>query len=296
MTRVLVLGATGMLGAMVLRHLQDVPGLEVRGTSRRPDRSDALLPFDVEADLDAGLGRLLEAFTPDLVINGIGLINRYCRDDDPPGVRRAVDINARYPHALNALLRARAPGTRVIHATTDCVFSGRSGPYDETAVHDPSDFYGRSKSLGEVRDDRWLNLRCSIIGPEPDPRGSLLEWFLAQPRGSTLQGYAHHHWNGVTTLQFAQLCEQLADPAEFDRWRALGHTVHHCPNTAVSKEELLGLFNEAWDRGCTIVRVDGPGPAVDRRLASVLRPITPAPMEDAIRALRAWMDTMSLAG
>jgi dTDP-4-dehydrorhamnose reductase len=281
-----------MLGGTVLRHLQGVSGIQVRGTARRADADD-LLSFDVDSDIEAMLEELWAIFPADLVINAIGVLNRYCRDDDPVGVRRATRINALFPHDLNAAIRSRHPEARVIHATTDCVYSGRDGPYDEHALHDPVDFYGRSKSLGEVQDHRWLNLRCSIIGPEADPRGSLLDWFLSQPRGATLQGYAHHHWNGVTTLQFAQLCERLADPGAFDALRAMGHTVHYCPNEAVSKFELLGIFNEIWDRGCRIDSVSGPGPAVDRRLASVLMPIDQRPMAEAVLSLKVWMDTES---
>ena len=94
----------------------------------------------------------------------------------------------------------------MIQIATDCVYSGKTGGYNEDSLHDALDAYGKTKSLGEVRSSTFLNIRSSIIGPEINHKVLLLEWFLKQPKGAVLNGFSNHLWNGVTTLQFAELC------------------------------------------------------------------------------------------
>src|SRR5207244_6584362 len=110
-------------------------------------------------------------------------------------VRRAVAVNSLFPYALSDV--AEAAGARVLQIATDCVFSGREGSYREDSPHDPLDVYGKTKSLGEVQAPHFLNLRCSIVGPEIRGFRSLLCWFLAQPRNARLRGFVNHWWNGV---------------------------------------------------------------------------------------------------
>ena len=179
-------------------------------------------------------------------------------------VARAVDVNARFPLRLADAAAAR--GSRVVHATTDGVFSGRDGPYDEAARHDAGDVYGTSKSRGEAAGEHVVNLRCSIVGPEPGggaPR-SLLGWLLAQPRGATLAGYDDQRWNGITTLHFAHLCAGIVrggDPPSGTR--------HVVPADVVTKAELLGLLARAHGRDDLTI-VPGPSAApADRSLATI---------------------------
>ena len=298
MTRVLVLGASGMLGSMVVDLLSRNPEHDVLGTVRdatalhEPGR---LTGFDAGGNVLAQMEAIFQAFPAELIINCIGLINRYCRDDDEAGVRSAVVINALFPHVLNESLAQLGTGARVIHATTDCVFSGRAGGYDEDAIHDPIDFYGKSKSLGEVVSPRWLNLRCSIVGPERKTRGSLMEWFLGQAPGSEVHGYAHHLWNGVTTLQFAQFCETVAGEQAFSALRTLHPTIHLCPNGSLSKYDLLVILNEVYERRVTVRSVRHPGPTVDRRLASLWVEMGDRPMRDAIVELRSYCDAVGFS-
>lgn len=260
MTRVAILGATGMLGSMVRHWLSQNGSLEVISVDR--SRLDAER-FIMNPDLSMLAGT-------DYIINCIGIIKPYCKDNDPAGVRRAINTNALFPHVLAH--SAQAINARVIQIATDCVYSGQNGGYLEKSMHDALDVYGKSKSLGEVCADNTLHVRCSIIGPEikrVNRVPSLLEWFLGRPDGSSADGYTHHLWNGVTTLQFAQLCEKLVvTPNAFQNGRQVSHVQHFVPNEAVSKYELLRLIAEYFQKDVLISEVSDAGPPVDRTLAT----------------------------
>jgi len=277
MKRVLVLGSTGMLGSMVHRVFADGGRLAVTGTDRASFDAEAFVRGERQrADLAA-----------DYVINCIGVIKPYCKDDDAAGVARAIAVNAQFPHRLGAA--ARQTGARVIQIATDCVYSGAKGRYVESDPHDALDVYGKSKSLGEVFDRSVLNVRCSIIGPELKSKVSLLEWFLANPEGASLNGFTHHHWNGVTTLQFAQLCEAIIAADAWDRLVGTSPLHHFVPNSTVTKHELLQLMADVYRRKVTVRAVDSVGPPVDRTLASNFSMLTewhrPMSMRDALTEL-----------
>ena len=151
MPRTVVLGAGGMLGSMLAATISDAVAV---------DRSR----FEAGRD---DPGALLDETRCDQVVNAIGVIKPLIDEGDPQSVDRAMTINAWFPHSLAEAAEKR--GVRVIHMTTDGVFSGRNGPYDEVAAHDADDVYGISKSRGEVVANHVVNLRCSIIGPERPP-------------------------------------------------------------------------------------------------------------------------------
>ena len=300
LTRVIVLGGTGMLGAAVARVLHAQTGVEVVTTFRSlginiTSQVAGGVALDVDLCTDDTLAALLSHVQPDIVINCIGVINRYCRDDDAGGVRRAIRVNAAFPHQLAAVVSRLGAPVRVISIATDCVFSGRVGRYDELSVHDPTDFYGKSKSLGEVQAECWLNVRCSIIGPEPIRRTSLMEWFRSHPPGARVLGYTNHRWNGVTTLQFARFCIDVIVGARFDALRRFGHTIHYVPNQSVSKYELLCLINEALRTNYTVEPAEAPGGTIDRTLTSVHLHLPVMPMQDAVTELANEMSSGALA-
>lgn len=229
---------------------------------------DASCPFESVWLRDVGPG--------DFVVNCIGVINRFCRDDDVVGVERAVAVNSAFPHALNREIARR--GARLIQIATDCVFSGSTGGYVESSGVGPTDAYGMSKRLGEVCGGSALNVRCSIIGLERLGRGySLLEWFLSRTVGSSVDGFSHHFWNGVTTLQFARLCEMLVTvPGFFERCVAISSVHHFVPNEVWSKFELLCFFKKVFDRDVLVRRVGEDEIKLDRTLAteySVIRSV-----------------------
>ena len=257
---ILVLGSTGMLGNMVLRKLSMNRSLSVTGTARKP--SNGCIAFDIHSSSVSQLP--LEKF--DYVINCIGITKPYCHDNDMAEVANAINVNARFPHELAC--HAKEKGAKVIQIATDCVYSGRAGKYREEAAHDALDVYGKTKSLGEYRGAHFLNIRCSIIGPERNKKAFLLEWFLSQKKGAQVKGFTNHVWNGVTTLQFAELCEAIIVRDCFDSLAAVSSLHHFVPNDTVSKYELLCLFNSAFDKGVTVEASAASGEVVDRTLAT----------------------------
>jgi dTDP-4-dehydrorhamnose reductase len=282
-----------MLGSMVFDHFSRLEGVEAHGASRGA-AGGRILPFTAG---DAGALQTLAAQSRwDYWINCIGVIKPYCKDTDAAGVGAAIRVNALFPHLLSSA--ARANGIRVIQIATDCVYSGAKGNYTESDPHDPLDVYGKTKSLGEVFDGSALNIRSSIIGPEPKAKASLLEWFLAQPAGAEVNGFTHHRWNGITTLRFAALCERIIRDGAFDRLVAESHIHHYVPADAVNKFELLTTFQRAFGRDLRIRPVGDIGPAVDRTLSSrfsTLNSLLPAiPIAEDVEALCRRMRAGSL--
>ena len=208
--RLLVLGGTGMLGSTLVRELGRAPGIDLHATVR----DVASLPVDMRTVLgdrilelevldDAGRQRVLEHVRPDVVVNAIGVVKQAPEVADHVAT---VRINSLLPHQLAR--ECVVVGARLVHVSTDCVFSGERGLYRETDTPDPVDFYGRSKLVGEVVDGRHLTLRTSIIGAELKRHSSLLGWFLAQD-GTTVRGFDRAIYSGVTTVEFARFLREV---------------------------------------------------------------------------------------
>ena len=275
-----------MLGSMVYRRLNTVDGLQVTGTARQ--EGNELIVFNVYDGLDN-----LQVEGVDYIINCIGITKPYCHDDDMSEVKNAIYINSLFPHDLLRL--AREKGVRIIQIATDCVYSGHHGGYAEDSPHDALDVYGKTKSLGEVHATLFLNIRCSIVGPERNRKVFLLEWFLSNQPGSIVKGFDHHRWNGVTTLQFARLCEEIICGEMFDALTQTSSLHHFVPNEIVTKYELLNVFNRVFDCGLNIEKVSDVGSPVDRTLSTqfeLLESFHPSSsIESALRELKEYIDT-----
>ncbi|MBI4267073.1 MAG: sugar nucleotide-binding protein [Chloroflexi bacterium] len=267
--KVIVLGASGMLGSMVLDYLSRDLDVQLIATARR---RDLIHSFESRLDnvewrrLDAG-GSTVKKIVAVLgdaawAVNAIGVIKPYIHDDNAAEVERAVNVNARFPHLLAHA--AEETGCRVLQIATDCVYSGRGGNYTEKDEHDPLDVYGKTKSLGEVYSGSVYHLRCSIIGPEPKGHISLLDWFLGQSRHASVNGYTNHRWNGVTTLHFAKLCQGI-----IKRRLALPHVQHVIPSGSISKAEMLGCFAREYKRGDITITPTNAKVVIDRTLSTV---------------------------
>lgn len=178
-TRVLVLGASGMLGSTLFRAFSRDAALEVYGTTRdaqamrdfAPDLHDALIP-NVHLDGDTALQAAFAVAKPDIVMNCIGIIKQLPNASDH---LESIAINAMLPHRLAK--HCDAAGARLVHFSTDCVFAGTKGQYTEGDTPDAYDLYGRTKLLGEVAYDNSITLRTSIIGHELNRAKSLIDWF-----------------------------------------------------------------------------------------------------------------------
>ncbi len=266
--KVIVLGASGMLGSMVLDTLRRDSGLEVAATAR-----DGALIKKFQARSPGVQWQLLDASGCDIpeivrvinnatwVINCIGVIKPYIHDDHPAEIERAIRVNAVFPHLLAHA--AEQCGAQVLQIATDCVYSGVKGNYSEPDKHDALDVYGKTKSLGEAFSDRVHNLRCSIIGPEPKGHVSLLDWFLHQASNGKVSGYVNHHWNGVTTLHFARLCLGF-----ITKDLRLKHVQHVVPEKMVTKAELLGFFALEYHREDITINPSHADVVIDRTLST----------------------------
>ncbi|MDG4765787.1 SDR family oxidoreductase [Solwaraspora sp. WMMD406] len=252
--RILIVGATGMLGHALVRELSDVPRLDVYGTARDVADLAAHSPADllrrIVPDVDATrfgqVRRVLDELRPDVVVNCVGVIKQ--RPDVQDAVH-TVTLNALFPHLLAQACAQR--DSRLVHVSTDCVFSGDRGGYVERDLPDPPDLYGRSKLLGEVTGGSALTLRTSIIGHELTTNRSLLDWFLTQP--GLVRGFTRAIYSGVTTVEFARLLRTVVLP----RTDLTG--LYHLAAEPISKYDLLRLVAEVYGWRGELVPDDGFG-------------------------------------
>jgi len=259
--RILILGGDGMLGHRLLRQL--APRHETRVTLRRSledygdlrmfDRGNAFDGIDVR-DTSA-ITRTVADFGPDAVVNAAGIVKQRKADAN---AALSVEVNGIFPHLLSRVCRDH--GIRLVHLSTDCVFSGRKGNYSEDDRPDPVDVYGFSKLLGETAGQGVVTLRTSMIGPELRRKTGLLEWFLAQETGAVIAGWRKAIFSGFTTAALARLVEFLLTRHP----QAAG--LYHASATAISKHDLLVALNRRLARGVTIMPDESV--ACDRSLDS----------------------------
>jgi dTDP-4-dehydrorhamnose reductase len=247
---IVVLGVTGMLGNAVFRFLAQSDGLDVVGAARSSDARRLFaepLRKRIFGGLDAhNAETLIEVFSahePNVVINCVGIVKQLSAAAQ---VLEAVPINTLLPHRLARL--CKIAGARLVHISTDCVFSGRSGMYQESDEADAVDLYGLSKLWGEVHEPEAVTLRTSIIGPELHSSHGLLNWFLSQ-RGP-VKGYRRAMFSGLTTLELARVIRDYVLP------RPDLHGLYHVSAAPISKLELLKLFASEYGRQVEIVPDD----------------------------------------
>ncbi|KAB2477476.1 SDR family oxidoreductase [Bacillus cereus] len=222
----LILGATGMAGHTIAIYLKE-QGHDVTTLSRKPFSYCRNIIGDV-TDLNI-LTDVINKNDYDVVINCIGILNQ----DAEINKYNAVLLNSYLPHYLSHITQNSR--TRIIHMSTDCVFSGETGSYNESSVRDGETFYDRSKALGELENEKDLTFRNSIIGPDMNEKGiGLFNWFMKQ--NGEIGGYTKAIWTGVTTLTLAKAMEKAADSN-------LGGLYNLVNNDSITKYEMLGLFN-----------------------------------------------------
>lgn len=221
-----ICGCNGMAGHTISLYLQerghDVYGFDLKES--KYIKSYAGNAFDTDT-----LSTVIKEGDYDSVINCIGILNQFAEHNHA----LASYINGYFPHFLAEITEGTK--TQVIHMSTDCVFSGNRGDYVENDIRDNETFYGRSKALGELDDEKNITMRDSIVGPDTNPNGSsLFNWFMAQT--GQVNGFTNKMWTGLTTLELAKAMEVAA----IERAHGLYNTV---PDRAISKYELLKLFN-----------------------------------------------------
>jgi len=246
--RLLVLGGTGLLGSAVTKHFLRNNDFSLVTTCR--DKTVSIdknaLVFDVVKD---SIDVLPVSF--DYVINCVGIIKPFMAQDPIA----AIKINSLFPWQTAKWCNEN--NMKLIHITTDCVYSGHKGKYIETDEHDTLDAYGKSKSLGECVTEAML-MRTSIIGEEIHKNASLIEWAKSQ-KGKTVGGYTTHLWNGVTTKEYARVCEKII----INNWYEKG-LFHIHASDDVSKYQMLQYFDRKFMLKLDIKK-ENPEP-IDRTL------------------------------
>ena len=244
---VLILGATGMLGSTLIKYLSKDETLDVYGTARDGVKStflsqpiqNKLFYISLNCQNLEALEEIIAQIKPKYVINCLGIIKQ-----SPLAEMRkvAIEINSLLPHLIaECTSRHKA---RLIHLSTDCIFSGSRGGYLESDESDATDIYGKSKFLGEVDYGNHLTIRTSIIGHEIGSALSLLDWFLSQT--NEVNGYLRAIYSGVTTLELAKIIKNYIFTNENL------HGLYHVSSRAISKFELLSFINEIYKKNIQI--------------------------------------------
>lgn len=282
--RIVIVGATGMLGHTALRLLAGSADLDVWGTSRSrtlpstfPQELAHLVRRGIDAACEEQMHAVLHDLSPDVVINCAGLVKQRDEGQDP---ELAIVANALLPHRLARL--CAGIGTRLIHVSTDCVFSGASGNYHEESLPDSSDVYGRTKLLGEVTYGDAITMRTSIIGPELDRGLGLVSWFRAQT--GRVKGYTDAIFSGLPTVELARVIRDRVLPDADLRG------LYHVSGPTISKYDLLVALKREFGLEVDIVPDDSV--RIDRSLDSTrfrrLTNYSPAPWPDLISEMNAF--------
>lgn len=251
--RILILGGNGMIGHKMVQVLaKEFP--DIYTTQRSPNIHQALKEIldakriltSVHLESLGTVNPLLDKIAPDVVINAVGVTIR--RANTEPEVN-SILINAAMPHLLATWCVKH--GKRLIHFSTDCVFSGKKGNYSEEDVPDAVDLYGKSKGLGEVSNySGVLTLRGSMIGRELENKTELLEWFLSQS-GGQIKGFSKAIYSGITTVRMAHLIKQMLYS------NSMLEGLYNVSSAPISKFDLLALFNDAFRTNTAIIQENG---------------------------------------
>ncbi|GAA5227781.1 SDR family oxidoreductase [Paeniglutamicibacter antarcticus] len=232
MRSILVIGAGGMAGHVISTYLKESGSFDVSTLSGHHRVSAETTLLDVTDNTK--FTEYLDKGSFDVIINCIGSLVQASEDRKD----RAVYLNAYLPHMLEQ--RYAETFTKIIHLSTDCVFSGENPPYREESVPDGALFYDRSKYLGELVNNKDLTFRMSIIGPDSQSNGlGLFNWFFAQH--DRISGYIGAMWNGVTTITLAHAIHEAIE-------QDLTGLYHLVPKGNISKYELLKLFQRVFRR------------------------------------------------
>lgn len=242
--KILVVGSRGMAGHVVTQYLKE-QGHDIQTLAR----SNATYSLDIENTVITKSFFNESKNDFDFIINCIGLLVK--DSNDRPD--RAAVINSWFPHCIENSIKDSK--TKLIHLSTDCVFDGKQGNYVETDLHTETNFYGKSKSYGEINNSKDITFRMSIIGPELKENGSGLFNFIYNSINTELQGWENAWWNGVTTLQLAKCINQYINNPTIT---GIYHLVNN--EVKINKYDLLCKINSVFNLNKTILKTQGPKP------------------------------------
>ncbi|UPH70233.1 SDR family oxidoreductase [Abyssibius alkaniclasticus] len=279
--RILIVGATGMLGSTLFRAFSADQSFETFGTIRgaggakhfAPELRDALIP-NIHLEGETGLLTAFSTVRPDLVVNCVGIIKQLPNANDH---LESLAINSGLPHRLAKY--SSMVGARLVHFSTDCVFSGKGGQYKEDDFPDAYDLYGRTKYLGEVDYENAVTLRTSIIGHELTSAKSLVDWFLSQ--SGEVKGFRNAIFSGLPTIEVARVVREFVIPNPELRG------LYHLSVDPINKYDLLRLVAETYEKNISIIPDDQL--IIDRSLNSdrfqTATGFAPKPWPELVKAM-----------
>lgn len=280
--KVLILGVSGLLGNSLYRYFSKLQEFHTFGLVRCPNSVSSFsselsqnLFFGVDVENFDHFAHAVLKINPDLIINCIGMVKQLSDANDP---LKVIPLNSLLPHKLAKL--SDEVNARLIHFSTDCVFSGNRGFYAEMDVPDSIDLYGRSKLLGELTYTNTITLRTSIIGHEINSCRSLVDWFLSQ-RG-VVKGYKKAIFSGLPTVEIGRVLKMYVIP------NASLHGLYHLSAGPISKYDLLKLVAEEYEKKIDVV--PDSSLVIDRSLNSSLfrnsTGFTPKSWPEMVRDMR----------
>lgn len=244
MKRILILGDQGMAGHLLLLYIKETKKYRVFSTNHSGKngsiRFDALDP--------KAIIKIIKSVKPEIIINCIGLLVKESQERPAD----AIIINSFFPRFLESICEEY--GFKLIHLSTNCVFSGKKGNYSEDSLRDGDSPYERTKALGEILENKnCITIRTSIIGPEisKEPKG-LMDWFLSQKK--EINGYAKVFWTGITTLELAKVIETLISRENESTNEPISGAIHVVPSKKTTKYSLLKLIADVFKKDIVIRR------------------------------------------
>lgn len=243
--KLLILGATGMAGHVAYIYLNETGKYNIATVCH----SGKIEPNSYELDVydTAKLTQIIEQEKPDVVINCIGILIKGSKSNSA----NAIYINSYFPHKLSEIMHFVLPDSKVIHISTDCVFSGKEGGYKDSDKKNALDTYGMTKNLGELINDKDLTLRTSIIGPELKKNGEgLMHWVFSQKAIGELNGWKKSFWGGVTTLELAKVIDAVLEADVTGLYQISN-------DEAISKYDLVSLIVNEFRLPIKVNAVEG---------------------------------------
>jgi dTDP-4-dehydrorhamnose reductase len=267
---ILVIGSNGMLGSVVSRYLSnafDVTGTTSDDFNILNDSLDKLKPFIKDNTFS--------------VINCAGVIKPRIQFYE---IKDVFKINSLFPIQLSQWLDKLVPHVGMIHISTDCVFTGKTGNYDVNDIPDATDLYGMSKILGESCTNRAQVIRTSIIGEELNNKYSLIEWAKSEA-GNEVSGWTDHIWSGVTTLQLAKFIKESLE----NNW-VYSELIHYA-SEPINKYKLLKLINKTYNLNLTVHKIDSGNPC-NRSLYVYDKTMLAPSLQDQLVELKEFFDEL----
>ncbi len=249
--KIVILDSAGMMGHMIFYYLKSIDEYDVKGLEMEIDSNDDNL--DLNSKVLIPIIKFIDAQQPDIVINTMRVLVKESSNNPD----KAIYINSYLPKYLEN--KYKKTNTKIIHLSTDCVFSGEKGGYIESDTKDGKDIYAKTRGLGEIDNNKDLTIRTSYIGPVlGEKHEELFDWFLSQQ--GTVNGYINAFWTGVTTLELAKAIDATID-------QNINGLIHITNGQPISKYELISLFKEIWKtKQITVKPVNGK--PVDKSLKS----------------------------